>query len=125
VPILPLSFGLLLSAGLLGGVLAAMHLRPGNKPATDWRLGVLHGVLGTIGFAGLLLALRGPTRGEAMGVAGFGQIAAILLGIALLAGVAVLVLRMRRRPIPGLVIGTHATIAVSGIVILAAYALVG
>ena len=121
---LSLSFGLLLIAGLLGSLLAAMHLSPG-RPTPDGRLGALHGVLGTIGFAGLLLALRGPTRGEAMGVAGFGRVAAILLGIALFAGVAILVMRVRRRQMTGLVIGIHATIAVSGIVILAAYTLVG
>ena len=34
-------------------------------------------------------------------------------------------MRLRRRDIPGLVIGAHATIAVSGIIVLAAYTLMG
>jgi hypothetical protein len=121
---LSLSFGLLLIAGLLGGALAAMHLRVGIAP--PGRLfGALHGLLGAIGLVMLLLALRGPTRGAAIGVAAFGRIAAALLAIALAAGLAILGLRLRHRPMTGLVIGIHATIAIGGIVILAAYTLIG
>jgi hypothetical protein len=60
-----------------------------------------------------------------MGVGGFGRIAAVLLAAALLAGSAVLIARLARRRVPVLVIGLHATIAVSGVVILAAYTFVG
>jgi hypothetical protein len=60
-----------------------------------------------------------------MGVGAFGRISAILLAIAVVAGLAVLIARLRYRRAPGLVIGIHATIAVSGVVILAAYTLVG
>jgi hypothetical protein len=60
-----------------------------------------------------------------MGVGAFGRIAAVLLAMALLAGLAIVAIRLRRRRVPGLVIGIHATLAVSGVVILAAYALVG
>ena len=119
---LSLSFGLLLIAALLGSGLGAQHLRA-TPPA--WPLGALHGLLGASGLVVLLFALRGPPHGEAMGIASFGRIAAVLLALALLAGIAILVARLRYRNIPGLVIGIHATIAVSGIVILAAYALVG
>jgi hypothetical protein len=119
-----LSFIVLLLAALLGSVLAAMHLR-GEKAPPGWLPGALHGLLGAIGFALLLLALRGPPRGEAVGVGAFGRIAAVLLALALVAGLAILVSRLRYRRIPGLVIGIHATIAISGVVILAAYAFVG
>ena len=57
-----------------------------------------------------------------MGVAAFGQIAAALLAIALIAGLAMLVLRLWRWRLTGLVIGIRATIAVCGIVILTASA---
>jgi hypothetical protein len=113
-----LSFFLLLIAGLFGGVLAALHLRSGAVPPKA-AFGILHGLLGAVGFATLLLALRGPPRGAAMGVGSFGGIAAALLVLALLAGLVI-----RRRRSPGLLIGTHATIAISGIVILAAYTFV-
>jgi hypothetical protein len=121
-----LSFVLLLIAALLGTALAALHLRGvGNARPPRWVWGALHGVLGTIGLGALVLALRGPPRGEAMGVGPFGRIAAVVLTLALLAGLAVLLSRLRYRRMPGLVIGIHATIAVSGVVILAAYTLVG
>jgi hypothetical protein len=121
---LVLSFIVLLLAALVGSVLAALHLRAANTPR-GWLPGALHGPLGAVGFALLLLALRGPPRGEAMGVGAFGRIAAVLLAVALLAGLAIFVSRLRYRRIPGLVIGIHATIAISGVVILAAYVLVG
>jgi hypothetical protein len=120
-----LSFVLLLIAALLGTALAALHLRAGNPRPPRWLLGALHGLLGIGGLVALLLALRGPPRGEAMGVGAFGRVAAVLLAVALLAGLAVLAARLRYRRVPALAIGIHATIAVSGVVILAAYALVG
>ena len=63
-----LSFVLLLIAALLGTALAALHLRAGNASPPRWPLGALHGLLGAAGLVTLLLALRGPPRGEAMGV---------------------------------------------------------
>ena len=120
-----LSFVLLLIAALLGTALAGLHLRAGRAGPPHWVAGALHGVLGVAGLGALLLALRGPPRGEAMGVGGFGRVAAVLLAVAVVAGLAVLVARWRYRRVPGLVIGIHATIAVSGVVILAAYALIG
>ncbi|MGA3403693.1 MAG: hypothetical protein ABSC95_31155 [Acetobacteraceae bacterium] len=120
-----LSFVLLLIAALLGTALAALHLRAGNVRPPGWPFGALHALLGTVGLVALLLALRGPPRGEVVGVGGFGRIAAVLLAVALLAGLAVLAARLRYRRVPGLVIGIHATIAVSGVVILAAYTLLG
>jgi hypothetical protein len=119
-----LSFGLLLSTAALGSLLAALHLRTGSASA-GWIPGALHGVCGLVGLIVLLFALRGPPRGETMGVASFGRIAALLLTIAPGAGLAIRVVRLRRHPMTGLIIGIHATIAIGGIVILAAYTLVG
>src|ERR1700722_19526476 len=119
-----LSFTLLLTAALLGGVLAAVHLRTESAPPGPV-FGALHGLVGIAGFVALLLALRGPPRGEAMGVGGFGRTAAALLAVALILAIPIILVRLRHRRIPGIVIGAHATIAVSGVVILAAYTLVG
>jgi hypothetical protein len=118
------SLGLLLIAAVLGSVLAALSFRPEVPPPAPI-YGALHGCLGAGGFAALLLALRGPPRGLAMGVGSFGDIAAVLLAVALLAGLIMLAIRSRARQMSGLVIGVHATIAISGIVILAAYTLMG
>ena len=122
---LPLSLGLLLIAWLLGSALAARHLRGGATPPPSGLFGALHGLVGIVGVAALSVALQGPPRGVAMGVGAFGRIAAALLVLALLAGLIMFVMRLRARRIPALVIGIHATIAVSGIVICAAYTLVG
>jgi hypothetical protein len=122
---LPLSFSLLLIVALLGSALAALHLRS-EVAALRWRpLGALHGLLGTAGLVILLLALCGPPRGEAMGVGSFGRIAAGLLVMALVAGLAIVVARLRYHRVPGLMIGIHATLAISGVVVLAAYTLMG
>ena len=109
------SLCLVVIAAAIGGALAAR-----------WRamLGVIHALLGTCGLVALLLALRGPPRGAAMGVGSFGSIAAGLLTFTLLAGLTLAAMRLRTRPVPGFAIGVHVTIAISGIVILAAYALV-
>jgi hypothetical protein len=120
-----LSFSLLLLAVLLGTLLAALHLGAARVRLLSGPLGLLHGLLGVFGLGALLLALRGPPRGAAMGVGAFGRIAAVLLATALLAGLLVLAARLRYRRVPGLAIGIHATIAVGGVVILAAYTLVG
>ena len=114
------SFTLLLIAGLFGSVLAALHLRTEAVPPKA-AFGVLHGLLGTVGLAVLLLALRGPPHGLAMGVGSFGRVAASILAVALLAGLVIVARYFRRRRPPGLLIGIHATLAISGIVILAAY----
>jgi hypothetical protein len=121
---LPLSFALVLIAAALGAALVWLHLRPGaTRPG--WRLGALHGALGAGGLATLLLSLEGPPRGEALGVGPFGRIAAVLLVLALAMGLVLLLIRQRRGRLTSGPIGIHALIAISGVVILAAYTLVG
>jgi hypothetical protein len=121
---LSLSFALVLIAAALGAVLVWLHLRPG-APRPGWRLGALHGVLGTAALATLALALRGPPRGEALGVGPFGGIAAVLLTLALAMGLVLPLIRRRRGRLTSGPIGIHAMIAISGVAILAAYTLVG
>jgi hypothetical protein len=120
-----LSFSLLVMVALLGSALAALHLRGEVAALRWWPLGTLHGVLGAAGLAMLVLASRGHRRGEAMGVGSFGRIAAGLLAMALVAGLAIVVARLRYHRVPGLMIGIHATLAISGVVVLAAYTLMG
>ena len=111
---------------LLGAALAILHTGLPGVPRPSWALGGLHGVLGAAGLAVLVVALwRQPGAAAAarakMGTGGFGAAAAWVLGLALLAGLGPILARIRRAPISGLVIGLHATLAIMGVVILAAY----
>lgn len=85
------------------------------------RIGLFHAALGAAGLALLIWALGTlPPRGLTEGAGGFGEVAAVLLGFAFLAGVSLWRGR-RRRGDPTLLIGIHATLAIFGVVILAAY----
>lgn len=112
------SFWIVSAAALLGVVLTLLY---GTGRRGGLRIaGPLHGLIGASGLALLVLALRGPTRGAAYGVNGFGTTAAVLLGCAVPLGLLVLRSRLRRRD-PMFVIGVHATVAIFGLVLLAAY----
>lgn len=119
------SFALLLAAAMIGLVLATIHLAAGRAVPIPWPAWGLHGVLGAAGFVALLASLGGPPRGEALGVAGFGDFAAVLLGTALLVGGAILASRLRHARMSILTIGLHATLAIGGVVVLAAFTLIG
>jgi hypothetical protein len=116
-------------AALLGSALAILHLRaPAGAAASwpvPWPVAALHGLLGVGGLACLLFALRGPPRGLAQGTASFDAIAATLFALAALAGGGIFAAHLRKRRPAGALIGLHATLAVSGFVILAAYLLAG
>lgn len=111
-------------AVLLGNVLAVLHLREGATPP-PWPLGTLHGLIALAGLGLLGLALRGPPRGLDQGTGSFGAIAATLIALAALVGLAQLAGRLRKRRLSGILIGIHATLAIGGFVILLAYVLVG
>jgi hypothetical protein len=116
--------GILAVAVLLGSVLAVLHLQTEDS-TPPWSLAVLHGLLAIGGLGCLALALRRPPRGLDQGVASFGVIAAVLITLAALIGVGLLAARIVKTRIAGIIIGIHATLAVCGFVILAAYVLVG
>jgi len=108
---------------LLGVTLALLHLRGTTRPR--WTIGALHGLIGLASLTALVLALRGPPRGEQTGVGPFGMVAAVLAGGALLIGLVVLSLLRVNRQIAGLAIAVHATAAISGYVLLLAYVALG
>ena len=123
------AFTILTIAVALGAVLAVLHLRT-NKTATPplpppWPLGALHGIIALTGLGCLALALRGPPRGLQQGTASFGLIATVLFVLAALLGAKLLAARILKKPIGGGTIAIHATLAVSGFVILAAYVFAG
>jgi hypothetical protein len=109
----------------LGAVLAVLHLRTNRTAAPPWPLGALHGILALAGLGCLALALSGPPRGLQQGTASFGIIAAVLFVLAALLGAKLLAARIFKKQIGGGTIAVHATLAVSGFVILAAYVFLG
>jgi hypothetical protein len=119
------AFVILAVAVLLGSVLAGLHLQTEGRATAPWRLAALHGLLAISGLGCLALALRGPPRGLAQGTASFGTIAATLITMAALVGGGLLAAHVFKRRIAGIIIGVHATLAVSGFVILAAYVFAG
>ena len=116
---LTVAFLILAAVVLMGTALAILHAH--GQGSVPWPFGVVHGLAGFGGFGCLVLALQGPPRGLAQGTASFGMIGAVLIALAALAGLAIFAaFRMKRRR-AGTLIGIHATLAVCGFVILAAY----
>lgn len=105
---------------LLGLTVAVLPLR---LPAwgASWVPGAVHGTVGVSGFVLLLLSLGGPQRGVKMGAGSFGNAAAVLFAAALALATVMAAIRMRRGRPNILVIGLHATLAIGGLTLLAAY----
>ena len=115
---LMLSLLLVCGGALIGLSLAVLH-GLGRRPPL-WS-GLVHAATGLCGLGVLLAALGGPPRGVALGGASFGPVAAAMLGAAALAGGLMLALRLRGTAPSVMLIGLHATVALFGVVVLAAY----
>ncbi len=112
---------IVLSVVVLGG-LALVALSQVASPLRRLRWpGWLHGSLGLAGLVLLLAGLGGPVRGAQQGAGSFGVIAAGFVGAAAVLGALVFAARLRHRAPSTLVVGVHATLAVGGLVMLAAY----
>lgn len=122
---LELSLALLVAAAGAGGVLALSYLRGPQHPMPPLWAGAGHGLLGLAGLALLLGAVLATGPGTvSAGARGFGAAAVVLLGLAAGLGMLVQWLRVRGRRLHGVVIGTHASLAIFGLVVLLAYAFV-
>jgi hypothetical protein len=119
------AFIALLIAVLFGSWLAVLHFDGRTPDRVPWPLALVHAALALGGFALLAVALRGPPRGLGQGTASFGPAAAVLFAIAIAAGLGIFIRFRLRRKGANALIGIHATLAVSAIVILAAYVLSG
>jgi hypothetical protein len=119
------AFVILCATVSLGSVLAVLHVRADGAAMLPGKLAALHGLLAIAGLGCLVLALRGPPRGLDQGTALFGLIAAALIALAALFGAGFVATRLLKRRPAGMLIGIHATLAVSGFVILAVYVLAG
>jgi hypothetical protein len=115
---LRLAFALLCAAASLGAGLAVRYLRGPHAKPLPAAIPAAHGVLGAASLGALLLALLHGLPRTGMGTAGFAPIAAGLLALALAFGLT-LAWRRGRPPAPVLV-ATHASVAIAGLVILLA-----
>jgi hypothetical protein len=111
---LNLAFWVLGGAVLIGGALALPYLHSGLR-RLPWPVRFLHGGLGAVGLALLLLVLYRGLPPSTMGTAGFGQAAAVLFGLALVLGLAIALFRVRPA---GVVVAFHAGLAIAGFVVL-------
>lgn len=109
--LLPIGLAVALGAWLASEYMA--YSTGPKKPGLSW----LHGALGAIGVGLFAFVPHPPARGAH----GFATIALVLLLTALAGGVTILILHQRRRTPGPLLIAMHATIAVAGALIAAAY----
>ncbi len=119
------AFVILAVVVLLGSVLAHMHSQTGGKAAWHWPLATLHWLLALLGLGCLLLALVRSPRLLDQGNSSFGIGAAALFALAALVGLSFLATQVLKGGYAGILIGIHATLAISGLVVLAAYVFVG
>ncbi len=107
----------------VGTWLARGYLLTDEPPGGLHWTGIAHGAGGLAGLALLVAALPGPLTAHAvrMGAGKFGTIAAVLMGVGLLAGSAILVTHLRRRPVSTTLVGVHGLLAISGYTLLVTY----
>ncbi len=115
---------LLIAAATIGALLAVVQLQGAARPPIPWFVGLVHGAIGA---AGTIMLIVAPARAAASagGAGGFREFAAVLLGLALLAGAWIFRSRVTRRPLSFGLVGVHALLAISGVVLLGAYLAAG
>jgi len=115
---LRVAFDVVIAAAVLGAGLAILYLRGPIAKRPHAALPLAHGVLGAAGLALLAAVLRGGLPPAINGTAGFGAIAAAFLGLALAFGLLIAFAGWRGRRPGGLLVATHASLAIAGVVML-------
>jgi drug/metabolite transporter (DMT)-like permease len=115
---LSLAFFLLCVAAAVGCGLAIAYLRGPRRRRPPSVVPIAHGLVGAASLFALLLALAHGLPPSTMGTAGFGPAAAALLGLTLAVGMLLARAAWRRRRPNQLLVGTHAGLAVAGLVVL-------
>ncbi len=119
------AFVILAVVVLLGCVLTDLHSRAGDRTEWHWPLATLHGFFAVAGLECLVLALVRSPRLLDQENASFGIGAAALIVLAALVGLSFLTTQVLKGRHAWILIGIHATLAVSGFIVLAAYVFVG
>jgi hypothetical protein len=115
------ALGVISAAVLIGLVLGSLYMIKEEPPPRVMLAGWAHGALGALGVALTLLALRGVPRGVKQGAGSFGWLSGTILGLTLAGGLLILIIHLRRKQVPTLLIAMHATLGIAGYVMLAAY----
>lgn len=110
----------LLLAASLGAYLAIGFLRGVPPPAGGVVLGLVHGVIGAAGLLELFVALGSVRNLATYGLSGFGTGAEVLLCLTILLGLAVAIPAWSGRRPSGLVVGVHASAAITALALVAA-----
>ena len=113
-----IAFDVLVIAALMGAGLAALYLRGPNAPRPPLALPLVHGAFGAAGLTLLIVVLRHGLPPSDNGTGGFGVIAAGFFGLALAFGLLIAWIALRGRRPGGLVVATHASVAIAGLVVL-------
>ena len=112
--------GLVVAAGLW---LARRYLLTDDPPSGLHWTGLVHGASGLAGLVVLAAALQAPLTKHAikMGAGRFGTVSAALMAGGLLAGLAILITHLRRRPVPMALVGMHGLLGIAGYTLLMTY----
>ncbi len=112
------ALAMLIVAAVIGAALAVRYLRGTETKPPARPIPPLHGALGAAGLAVLAVALDRGLPPSTMGTAGFGAVAAVLLGLALVFGLAIAWASCRARRPASAVVAIHASLAIAGLVVL-------
>jgi hypothetical protein len=115
------AFALLCAAAAIGCGLLVYFLREPGSRAPPRAIPALHGLIGTASLAVLLTAIQHhPPTPHGMGTQGFGRLAALLLALVFLLGLSFVGRSWRRQRPRGVLVGTHAGLAIAAFVVLLA-----
>ncbi|APH54041.1 Hypothetical protein GbCGDNIH9_0788 [Granulibacter bethesdensis] len=115
------AFQMLVLTGALGIVAAWMLARPVKSLWLRVTPACMHAIAGTYSLFLLWRGQNEPVRGASFGVAQFGLMAFWLIAAAVMIAMGMLVFRSVGRRPPILLAGLHATLAMGGVLMLAAY----
>ncbi len=115
---LRLALFLLCAAALIGAGLAVLYVKGPQAKPPPAVIPIIHAILGAASLLAVVLAVRRGAPATGMGTAGFGATAATLLGLALGFGLRLAYLTWRRRRASEVLVGTHAGLAIAGLVLV-------
>lgn len=115
---LDMAFYVLAAAALIGAALAVHFARGPTVTRPPVTIPLVHGAVGIAGLALLIVIVRHGIPSTGTGTGDFGAIAAGFFCVALLLGILIAISGWRRGRPSGLLVATHASLAVAGLVLL-------
>ena len=115
---LHIAFAVLAMAALVGAGLAVLYVRGPAAMRPHLAVPFVHGALGVVGLGLLIAVLRHVLPQADNGTGGFGAVAAALFALALAFGLLIARAGWRGRRPGGVVVASHASLAIAGLVVL-------